>query len=108
MIDIKKCELEETCYDSSYEETTYYFTYPKSLDETEFYPEEDYGNVVCMCVSVVVGNNGEVHRVMMSPTVEDGDYLIDVDWRDLYADINYRLEDFERLVKSLCKREEKT
>ena len=100
MIDISKCNLEDIYEDKEYEETTYYFTYPKSMDETEFYPEDDYGNVVCMCVSIVVGNNG-VARVMMSPTVDEDGYLSDADWRDLYDGVNYKNEDIERLIRSL-------
>ena len=98
MIDVSKCEFEESHKDSEYGEV-YYFTYPKDLDETEFYSEEDYGNVFCMCISLTVQGTGERY-LAMSPTVEEEDCLTDVDWRDLYEGINY---DADIIPKFLAK-----
>ena len=88
MIDINNCHFEESAHLEN--ETVYYFTYPKDLSETEFYPEEDYGNVVSMCISLTVSNDNKLEYYMqMSPTIEEGSSLIDVDWRDLYIGENY-------------------
>lgn len=96
MIDVSKCEFEESFADE--ECTVYYFTYPKDLSETEFYSEEDYGDVFCMCISVSVYDNGDCF-LAMSPTVEDGDCLMDVDWRDLYEGENYLPEFIPALLE---------
>lgn len=89
MIDVSKCEFEESFRGENC--TVYYFTYPKDLTETEFYSEEDYGNVFCMCISLTVLEDGEC-CLAMSPAVEEVDCLMDVDWRDLYEGINYQPE----------------
>ena len=90
MIDPNKCEFEESC--KTLDGTVFYFEYPKDMEETEFYPERDYGDVVNMCVSIIVGDDG-VYCVQMSPTVRTeykGNVMLsDVDWRDLYPDVNY-------------------
>ena len=88
MIDVSKCTFEEKYSDKEYG-TVYYFIYPKDgMDETEFYSEEDYGNVVFTCISLTVSDNGDYY-MQMSPTVDEDDYLSDVDWRDLFPGINY-------------------
>lgn len=97
MIDPSKCEFEEAIHDSEFG-PVYYFTYPKDLSETEFYSEEDYGNVVCMCISVSVLSDG-TFCLAMSPTVEEGDAMFDVDWRDLYPGVNYDEAIFLKLLK---------
>lgn len=105
MIDVSKCEFEELHKNPEYEETVYYFLYPKCLDETEFYSEEDYGNVVGMCISLTVNDNGDYY-VAMSPTVDEGDCLFDVDWRDLYEGINYS-EDTVRFLLNMANKASK-
>lgn len=95
MIDISKCEFEESHKDENC--TVYYFTYPKDLNETDFYIEEDYGNVFCMCISLTVLEDGECY-LAMSPTVESEDCLMDVDWRDLYEGINYDRDIIPKLL----------
>lgn len=98
MIDVNKCEYEESVYDTDCECVVHYFTYPKDLGECEFYAEEDYGSVFCMCISLTMYENGECH-IAMSPTVEEEDSLFDVDWRDLHEGINYTSEMIPELLR---------
>ena len=98
MIDVSKCEYEESHHDIDCGCDVHYFTYPKDLGECEFYSEEDYGNVFCMCISLTVYENGE-YNIAMSPTVDEGDSLIDVDWRDLHEGINYTWEMIPELIR---------
>ena len=91
MIDVSKCEYEESYHDPDCRHDVHYFTYPKDLGECEFYSEEDYGNVFCMCISLTVYENGE-YEIAMSLTIDEGDSLIDVDWRYLHKGINYTEE----------------
>ncbi len=88
MIDASKCIYEEGFYEPDFSAHVYYFTYPKSMDEVEFEPESEYGNVLCMCISLTVYDNGE-YSMMMSPTIEECDGFLDVDWRDLIEGVNY-------------------
>lgn len=89
MIDINKCKFEEKFRNDFYEETVYYFTYPKEgMNEIDFYPEEDYGNVVGTCLSLTMLDNGDYY-MQMSPTIAEDEMLSDVEWRDLYEDFNY-------------------
>lgn len=97
MIDINKCEFEESFEDNETGDTTYYFLYPKDFTEIEFYAEEEYGNVVCMTISISVQPDMDIY-VQMSPTVDEGDALYDVDWRDLYENENYMFDDIIKLI----------
>ena len=97
MIDVSKCVYEDSYDNPEYDEVTHYFVYPKDLGETEFYSEEDYGNVVSMCISLTINPDGTM--LCMSPTVDEGDYLMDVDWRDLYEGINYTDSMIDQLVR---------
>ena len=98
MIDTNKCVFEKSSQDNEYG-TVYYFIYPKcGMDETEFYSEEDYGNVVSTCISLTIAPDGYAY-MQMSPTVENDDMLSDVDWRDLYKDENYDDSTINRLLK---------
>lgn len=96
MIDVSKCCFEECFTDE--ECTVFYFTYPKDMKETEFYSEEDYGNVVGMCISLSVYQFGD-YCMAMSPTILEGDSLIDVDWRDLFEGENYLPEFIPALLE---------
>lgn len=98
MIDVSKCEFEEAYDDPECGEAVYYFTYPKDMDEVEFYSEEDYGNVICMTVALTRNEYGECY-LAMSPTTEEGDNLCDVDWRDLHLGLNYTEKDLETLLR---------
>ena len=97
MIDVSKCEYEESFRDEDNNCTVYYFTYPKDLGDTEFYSEEDYGNVVSMCISLTADDGGGFY-MQMSPTVEEDDVFMDVDWRSLYLDRNYTEETVQQLL----------
>ena len=97
MINVSKCEYEEYFRDEDNNCTVYYFIYPKDLGETEFYSEEDYGNVVSMCISLTMEDGGGFY-MQMSPTVEEDDVLTDVDWRSLYLDINYTEDTIQQLL----------
>ena len=91
MIDITRCEYEESFVDDDCNCTVHYFIYPKSLDETNFCAEEEYGNVKCMCISLTAYDDGG-YSLQMSPTVEYEDELFDVDWRALHIDTNFTEE----------------
>lgn len=99
MLDVSKCVYEETYH--SEEGTAHYFICPKEwLNEHDFYPEEDYGNVVSTCLALFY--NEDDACLMLSPTIEEDGTLFDVDWRDLYEgeDYDYELLDkLERLVE---------
>lgn len=88
MIDPTKCEFEEYYHDPIDDADTYYFDYP--VDDYHFrgfLPLEEYGDVVCVCISLVVFD-GKC-EIMASPTVADGDSLSDVDWCGLVFGIDY-------------------
>lgn len=97
MLNPKLCSLEDIY---EYEEggcTVYYFTYPKDMNLREFDSEEEYGNVVAMCISVTEYDNG-CCEVQASPTVADGEMLSDVDWRDLEEGIHYTENALDELL----------
>lgn len=99
MIDVNKCTYEESFTDE-FGSAVHYFIYPKEgLDEYgDFYGEEDYGNVVSACLSLTVEPDGEYY-MQLSPTVEEDNALMDVDWRDLYEGIHYTIETVKSLLK---------
>lgn len=99
MIDVSKCEFEEKCKTPS--EDVYYFIYPKTWDEVEFDSEEDYGEVVSMCILISFPNNEDsTPIVMMSPTVKEEDNtLVDVEWRDMYEGRNYTVDMIKKLIE---------
>lgn len=103
MIDINKCKYEESFTDE-FGITVHYFIYPKEgLNEYgDFYGEEDYGNVVSACLSLTVNPDGECY-LQLSPTVEEDNALMDVDWRDLYEDIHYSEDTVLALIKLIPK-----
>ena len=92
MINPNMCELEDTHYDGECKCYVAYFIYPKDMSICEFYSEEDYGEVVSMCISVTKYEDGSCY-MQASPTVREfddaGEMLCDVDWRDLYEGIHY-------------------
>lgn len=102
MIDTSKCVFEESCETPAYNEVTYYFTYPKEMDIVEFYSEEDYGNVVSMCIALTEVEGVE-YTMSISPTVlddEDGNEMLsDVDWHNLYYGYHYDDDTVLRLLK---------
>ena len=107
MIDTSKCVYEETFNNSAYNEVVHYFLYPKDMgiwldDYVELYPEEDYGSVVCMCVSLTEVDGVEYHMAI-SPTVEEDGFLSDEDWRDLHYGIHYDDDTVIRLLKLVNK-----
>lgn len=100
MIDPNKCELEEYFEFPDMHETVFYFTYPVDFSEAVFAVPETYGNVVSMCVSLTVsGVNG--YSLALSPTVEEGDSIEDVDWVDLEKGRNYTEETVYALLKKV-------
>ena len=103
MIDPEKCEFEDSFYDGDFDCTVYYFTYPTDWNEIRFSPEGEYvnecgGRVFGMCVSLSVYDDGSFY-LAMSPTIETGDSLSDVDWRDLECGVNYTEDTVYRLLK---------
>ena len=103
MIDPEKCEFEESYDDADFGCTVYYFTYPTDWNEIRFCPEGEYiseygSRVFCMCVSLSVYGDDSVN-LAMSPTVETGDSLSDVDWRDLEYGVNYTDETVGKLLQ---------
>ena len=100
MINTKECVFEEKCEDGYYGwNTVYYFVYPKEgMNEIDFYPESDYGNVVFTCISLTILDDGSYY-MQMSPTVEDDNCYSDVDWRDLFPGINYGDDIVRKLIK---------
>lgn len=100
MIDASKCEYEESYHEPDCQCDVHYFTYPKDLKECNFCQEKEYGNVLCMCISLSVYENGE-YDMAMSPTVEEGDSLMDVDWKDLDMGINYTEETISNLLNKV-------
>lgn len=102
MIDPGKCEPEDYLDQPEFDCTTYYFTYPTDWNEIRFCPEGEYvseygGRVFCMCIVLSVYKNGGC-AMSMSPTIEVGDSLFDVDWRDLIYGINYTDETVQKLL----------
>lgn len=86
MIDVSKCEFEESSDEDELECKVYYFTYPKeSADDfgVSFQPFDSYdGDVISLCVSLTdYGCDG--FGIAVSPTVETEDCLTDCDWHDL-------------------------
>lgn len=100
MININKCKYEESAIDSTTHYTIHYFTYPKDLSEVEFCSEENYGNVVMMCIALISTGHGE-HILQMSPTIEDEEGLLDVDWRNLQESVNYTYNDVLTLLSKV-------
>lgn len=103
MIDAGKCEYEEGFRDEDLGIDVFYFIYPKDLSETEFYPEEDYGVVVSMCISLTIFDGGDI-MLQMSPSIQEEDRLVDVDWRDLFDGENYTDTTIELLLDKTRKR----
>lgn len=90
MLDAAKCEFEEAFHDGEIGDV-YYFTYPKELGEEligHVEPPEPGDKIVSMCVSLTM-YGAEVFDIAISPTVESGDSLSDMDWHDLYDGIHY-------------------
>ena len=102
MIDASQCVYEDTFNNPEYNEVVHYFLYPKDMDMVELYSEEDYGNVVCMCVSLTEVEGVEYYMAI-SPTVEEDGCRSDVDWRDLYYGIHYNDDTVLRLLKLVPK-----
>lgn len=96
MIDTSKCEYEESFKDDDLDLEVFYFTYPKDLQEIKFYTEED-DDVVNMCISLTRYKNGQI-TLQMSPTIQDEDYMIDIDWEDLCEGENYTEETIAELL----------
>lgn len=91
MLDATKCEFEESYCDGEIGDV-YYFTYPKELGEeligSVTLPEPYKGEIVSMCVSLTV-YSPDVFDIAISPTVEYGDSLSDLDFHDLEDGYEY-------------------
>lgn len=90
MLDATKCEFEEAFHDGEIGDV-YYFTYPKELGEEligRVKPPEPGDKIVSMCVSLTMYGAG-FFDLAISPTVENGDSLSDMNWHDLYDGIHY-------------------
>lgn len=99
MIDVSKCEYEECFVNDELGSVVYYFTYPIDFDEIDNFFEENYENIVSMCLSLTY-EKGDF-RLEISPTIEDEDGLLDVDWRELYEGINYNLHTLVGLMQKV-------
>lgn len=101
MIDSSKCKYRDSAGAPWGNALVLYFTYPKDFSEAVFEPEENYGNVVSMCVALSLTKHGGGFdsRMMMSPTVEDGDSIMDVDWVRLEDGRNYTEDTVYRLMR---------
>lgn len=98
MIDVSRCNFEEAYINSVDEFAVFYYYYPKDLSEVEFCSEEEYGEVVFSCIALTIYPDRYV-TMQMSPTVIEDGVVVDVDWRDLEADVNYTYDDVYKLVK---------
>ena len=101
MIDPDRCEYEDRFFNEEDHSETYYFTYPKDFGEALFLPENEYGNVVGMCVALIVYDGGD-YEIMMSPTVEEPENCFsDVDWTPLEYGVNYTYKTVSELLKKV-------
>ena len=104
MIDVNKCVYEETAM-SRHGQVTDYFVYPKDMEEAGFGAEEEYGNVVQMCIAMIKNEDGSI-CLQMSPTIDEDDELCDVEWKDLRPDINYTDDVITGLVQKVKEHDE--
>lgn len=98
MIDVSQCKLEDSYCDGEFDCIVHYFTYPKELGEQEYRSRFDYGNVVSTCISLSQYSNGYCD-LQISPTVQNGTSLSDVDWFDLEEGVGYTAETVTALLK---------
>lgn len=96
MIDVSKCEYEDSFYDGENECDVYYFTHPVALNEARFLVEPE-DNVVSMCLALY-DYGGGVTDLYMSPTVEEDGEFSDVDWAILHPSRNYTESDVAVLL----------
>ena len=96
MIDISKCVFTDS-YRSDEGHDSYYFDYPTDLTLANFDLEPD-DNVVSMCIRLDVFDSGE-HELCISPTVEEEDSYVDVDWNYLYENVHYVRQDIVKLLE---------
>lgn len=85
MLDVSKLTLEEVFYGEADDPycSVAYFICPKEIgDEILGAKEYEEGRVVAYCVSVTV-ERPDIVCVQISPTVEAGDSLSDIDWHEL-------------------------
>lgn len=88
MIDASKCEFDDCFVREDDEGVVYYFTYPADFSDKRF-QKGDYGDVVSMEISMEYYN--KEFYLEMSPTVMTDEGLTDVDWKELYENIDYDL-----------------
>lgn len=88
MIDANKCEFEESFRTDG--GVVHYFIYPKDLGEVRFHFDDEYNenDIVSMCISLTVDEEGNYY-MQISPTVDEDDALLDIDWQDLHLGHNY-------------------
>lgn len=105
MIDVRKCEYDESFSEEDFGCVIHYFNYPKDMDEIKFDDEKEYGNVVGMCISLSVYDNG-IFDMQMSPTIEteEGGSFIDVEWRPMREGENYTEETVHALLNLVPER----
>ena len=84
MIDWRKCELEDAYAEEEY--IVYYFVYPKDLKEGPFDKVDE--PIISNCISLTIFRDG-YYTLQMALTIEEGDSISDVDWRDLEYGVNY-------------------
>lgn len=97
MLDLSLCRPEE-CFRFD-DHTEFFFEYPEPYGDVEFFHDDNYGNVVAMCLMVTEDKLGYV-SVEISPTVyvPSEDSLIDVDYRPLDDGVDYNLDDILKLI----------
>ena len=99
MIDVSKCEYEESSFNPLIGHT-HYFIYPRDMSEADFEPEETYGNVISMCLSLHQLEDGYQY-LMLSPTIAEETGMSDVDWRELKEGENYTQETINALLEKM-------
>lgn len=107
MINTSLCVYEESLREDDYDLTVHYFVYPKAMNEVNFEDEQAYidysqGEITQMCIALTEYGNGAI-TLQMSPTMEDEDGFLDIDWRDLEPNVNYDDTTISDLLKIVAK-----
>jgi len=100
MLDLSLCRSQECFHFGDPDERTeFFFEYPEPYGTVEFFHDDNYGNVVSMCLMVTEDPVGHV-SVEISPTVymPSEDAFIDVDWFTLDEGVDYNLDDILKLI----------
>ena len=91
-IDFSKVTLDDVYIDKEYGEVTYYFMAPKELT-SDIYPDAVSSEI---SIAFPIGHDElSCAYVMMSPTRDEGDALVDYDW----SDVSISETEFDKFMK---------